>query len=171
MPPPVAQEAVTLENVEVGWWKRKEVGLVLGAGSALGFASSRFSLPNSSPEVGSRGGRVPPILSLEDSMRKTLIQYKENTMMWGFSGGGFSSRARSLMSWQIAVILRCPMSLACCMMLLRWLSLRVVSSLSLLWSSLCYAPRWGSGPRGKRIRLAFLSALDEEHFREDMLVG
>jgi hypothetical protein len=39
-------------------------GLVLGAGSALGF------------EVGSPEGRVPPILSLEDSVPKTLIQYK-----------------------------------------------------------------------------------------------
>jgi len=39
----------------------------------------------------------------------------------------------------------------------------VVASLSLLWSGLYYVPRWGSGPRGKRIRLAFSSALDEEH--------
>jgi hypothetical protein len=45
MPPPVAQEAVTLENVYAGWWKRKEVELVLGAGSALGSAESGFSLP------------------------------------------------------------------------------------------------------------------------------
>jgi len=29
MPPPVAQEAVALENVDAGWWKRKEAGLVL----------------------------------------------------------------------------------------------------------------------------------------------
>jgi hypothetical protein len=29
MPPLVAQEPVELENVDAGWWKRKEVGLVL----------------------------------------------------------------------------------------------------------------------------------------------
>jgi hypothetical protein len=71
MPPPVAQEAVALENIDAGWWKRKEAGLVLGAGSG-------FSLPQSSPEVGSPEGRVPPQLSLEDSTSKTLIQYKCN---------------------------------------------------------------------------------------------
>lgn len=54
-PPLVAQKAVALENVDAGWWKRKEAGLVLSAGSA----SSRFSLPQSSPEVGSPEGRVP----------------------------------------------------------------------------------------------------------------
>jgi hypothetical protein len=74
-------------------------------------------------------------------------------MMWAFSGGGFSRRARPFLFWQIAVILCRPTSLARCLMLLRWLSLRVVSSLSLLWGGLCYVPRWGSGPRGKRIRL------------------
>jgi hypothetical protein len=36
MPPPVAQEAMKLENVDARWWKRKEAWLVLGAGSALG---------------------------------------------------------------------------------------------------------------------------------------
>jgi len=77
MPPPVAQEAVALENVDAGWWKRKEAGLVLGARSALGSAGSGFSLPQSSLEVGSPEGRVPPQLSLEeDSTPKTLIQYK-----------------------------------------------------------------------------------------------
>jgi hypothetical protein len=54
----------------------EEAGLVLGAGSALGSAGSEFSLPQSSPEVGSPEGRVPPKLSLEDSAPKTLIQYK-----------------------------------------------------------------------------------------------
>jgi hypothetical protein len=39
-----------------------------------------------------------------------------------------------------------------------WLSPWVVSSLYLFWSGLCYVPRWGSGPRGKRIRL-WLSSL------------
>jgi hypothetical protein len=38
MPPPVAQVVVALENVDAGWCKRKEAGLDLGAGSALGFA-------------------------------------------------------------------------------------------------------------------------------------
>jgi len=50
---------VALENVDAGWWKRKEAGLVLSAGFALGSAGSRFSLPQSSPEVGSPEGRVP----------------------------------------------------------------------------------------------------------------
>jgi hypothetical protein len=58
-PPLVAQKAVALENVDAGWWKRKEAGLVLSAGFALGSAGSRFSLPQSSPEVGSPEGRVP----------------------------------------------------------------------------------------------------------------
>jgi len=31
LPTPVTQEAIVLENVDAGWWKRKEVGLVLGA--------------------------------------------------------------------------------------------------------------------------------------------
>jgi hypothetical protein len=48
MPPPAAQEAMALENVEAGWWKRKEAGLVLGAG----FVGSGFSLSQSSLEVG-----------------------------------------------------------------------------------------------------------------------
>jgi len=46
--------------------------LVLGSGSV----GSGFSLSQSSPEVGSPEGRAPPILSLEDSAPKTLIQYK-----------------------------------------------------------------------------------------------
>lgn len=72
LPTPVAQEAIVLENVDAEWWKRKEVGLVLGAR----FAGSEFYFPQSSPEVGSLEGRVPPKLSLEDSTPKTLIQYK-----------------------------------------------------------------------------------------------
>jgi hypothetical protein len=62
-------EAMALENADAGWWKRKEAGLVLGAGSA----GSGFSLPQSLPEVGSPEGRVPPQLSLEDSTPKTVI--------------------------------------------------------------------------------------------------
>jgi hypothetical protein len=46
-----------------GWRKRKGPELVLGAGSVLGFTGP--------PE-----GRVPPISFLEESMPKTLIQYK-----------------------------------------------------------------------------------------------
>lgn len=50
MPPPAAQEAMALENVEAGWWKMMEAGLVLGAG----FVGSGFSLSQSSLEVGRR---------------------------------------------------------------------------------------------------------------------
>jgi hypothetical protein len=55
MPPPIAQEAVTLENIDAEWWKMKEAGLVLGASFAWGSASSGFSLPRPSPEVGFTG--------------------------------------------------------------------------------------------------------------------
>jgi len=62
---------------------RKEAGLVLGAGSALGSASSEFSLSQSSPEVGLPEGKVPPILSLEESAPKTQIQYKRKCKNMG----------------------------------------------------------------------------------------
>lgn len=148
--------------------KRKEPRLVLGAGSALGFSSLGFSLSQSSPMVGSPERRVPPKFYLEDSTPKTLIQYKHKCKDMrkpklvvgqrehddvGFLRRGFSIQARPLLSWQIAVILRHPTPLAHCLMLLRWLRLWVVSSLSLRWSGLFFVPRWGLGLRGKRIRL------------------
>jgi hypothetical protein len=92
-------------------------------------------------------------------------------MMWAFSGGGFSSRAHPLLSWQIAVILHRPTSLARCLLLLRWLSLDGIQSFSpLVWSLLCSTVGFRSKGQDDRI-VTFLSALDEEHFREDMLVG
>jgi hypothetical protein len=71
---------MVLENIDAGWWKRKEAGLVLGAGFALGSAGSGFSLSQSLPEVGLPDGMVPPILFLEDSVPKTLIEYKRKCM-------------------------------------------------------------------------------------------
>jgi hypothetical protein len=155
MPPPTAQEALALENVDARWWKRKEAGLVLGAGSSLGSASSGFSLSQFSPKAGSPGGRAPSILSLEVSAPKTPIQYKRkckdtrklklvvvkaSMMMWAFSCESFSSRARPLIFWQIVVILSHLTSLLRC---LRFL-MRVVSSLSHFWSG----GVWVQGARG-----------------------
>jgi hypothetical protein len=48
----------------------------------------------------------------------------------------------------------------------------VVSSFSLIWSGLCYAPPPGFGSKGQEDKtMTFLSALDEEHIREDKVVG
>lgn len=69
IPLPAAQEAVALENVDAGFWKRKEADwlwvLVL---LVQGFLFLNLCLRLVLPE-----GRAPPILSLEDSAPKTLI--------------------------------------------------------------------------------------------------
>lgn len=86
-------------------------------------------------------------------------------MMWAFSGGVFSSRAHPLLSWQIAVNLRRPMSP------LVVESTGGVQSFSPLEWSLLYSMTGFGSKRKEDKTVAFLLALDEEHFRKDMLVG
>jgi hypothetical protein len=176
MPAPVAQEAVALENVDAGWWKRKEAGLVLDAGSA----GSGFSLPQSSPEVGSPKGRVPPKLSLEDFTPKTLIQYKHKCkdmrkpklvvgqgehadvgfLRWGFLKSSLSSpsladRGDSALSHISSSLLDAPLVVEA--------AGDVQSFSPLEWSLLCSMVGFGSKGQEDKI-VAFLSALDEVTF-------
>jgi hypothetical protein len=173
MPPLIAQVTMALEIIDAGWLKRKEAGLVLSAGSAC----SGFSLE----------GRVPPKFSLEVSMPKTLIQYKRKCkdmrklklvvgqgehedvgfLRWGFLKSSSSSTFRadpgdSSSSHSSNTLLDAPLVVEVA---------GGVQSFSLLGGSL-FCSTVGFGSKGQEDKtVAFIFALDEEHIREDKLVG